>query len=257
MPETREEAETKRARVLARREAFSRERLDEKSLAEAGMDLEAIKRRGHVAIFLHRYMRQHGMSVSDFNEHVLLIRRDATTPYPWLKLVSGPTVRFARQMQSVMAGVPVSFFQARDLDDDQPVVIPDVPPAPETWTAPRYQGARTVFVTQTRAKKLARERKLLQAATVPAPVLPVARALLPSDPMSEAAPPPSGLRYVSHGDGTVSVSVSVRLPASHARPLFRMLMDAGLDGDPAKETNHEGPLGDIRLPGRQNHDGPP
>jgi hypothetical protein len=50
---------------------------------------------------------------------------------------------------------------------------------------------------------------------------------------------PDGLRYISHGDGTVTVSVCARLHVEQARPIFRMLMDAGLDGAAEAERDDD------------------
>lgn len=47
-------------------------------------------------------------------------------------------------------------------------------------------------------------------------------------PMS--APPQGGrLAYEGHGDGTATISVRARLPVDQAKPLFRLLLDSGVD----------------------------
>jgi hypothetical protein len=49
------------------------------------------------------------------------------------------------------------------------------------------------------------------------------------------APPPPGppaggrLAYEGHGDGTASITLRARLPLEQAKPLFRLLLDAGID----------------------------
>jgi hypothetical protein len=51
------------------------------------------------------------------------------------------------------------------------------------------------------------------------------------------APPPPGplaggrLAYEGHGDGTASITLRARLPLEQAKPLFRFLLDAGIDTD--------------------------
>jgi hypothetical protein len=51
-------------------------------------------------------------------------------------------------------------------------------------------------------------------------------------------PPPPGpaqggrLAYEGHGDGTATVTVRARLPIEQAKPLFRLLLDAGIDAEP-------------------------
>jgi hypothetical protein len=191
-------------------ELLEHDQLDDRTLADTGISLEQIKRRGHIVILLHRYMKAHGMTVADFNQHVLRSPRSSTGVYAWLRLNMSPSLASAKAMAEIM-DVPVSFFVSRDLNDDQPIAIPAIAPPPASWI---------------------KTKTLLPRRAAPSPaVLSVGAVAPPGGGGELGAPPPSGLRYVSHADGTVTVSVSVRLPARHAKPLFRMLMDAGLDGD--------------------------
>jgi hypothetical protein len=200
-------------------EVLEHDHLDDRALADAGISLEQIKRRGHVVILLHRYMKAHGMTVADFNQHVLRSPRSSTGVYAWLRLNMGPSLASAKVMAEIM-DVPAGFFLPRDLDDDRPIAIPAIAPPPASWATRR--GAPPAALVAARGARAA--TALLPRGVAPSPaVAPPGGAL--------EAPPPYGLRYVSHADGTVTVAVSVRLPARHARPLFRMLMDAGLDGD--------------------------
>jgi len=56
---------------------------------------------------------------------------------------------------------------------------------------------------------------------------------LMAPPMS--APPQGGrLAYEGHGDGTATISVRARLPVDQAKPLFRLLLDSGIDQEQAQ-----------------------
>jgi hypothetical protein len=49
-----------------------------------------------------------------------------------------------------------------------------------------------------------------------------------------ASPPEPILSYNAHGDGTVTIALNARLPVDVAKPLFRTLMDTGIDMGPDK-----------------------
>jgi transcriptional regulator with XRE-family HTH domain len=53
-----------------------------------------------------------------------------------------------------------------------------------------------------------------------------------------ASPPATGgrLTYEGHGDGTATIAVKARLPLDQAKPLFRLLLDSGIDLEQAQEA---------------------
>lgn len=185
--------------------------------------------RGHVAVMLRRYLRETGMTVADFNEHVIGTARNATTVYPWVNATGNVSPALRKIMARVM-GIPEEFFLPHDPEAGEP------PQAPERLLVP---------ASYTQAKEAAqdapeRPRKALVPVRPSKPGKPTAATSVlleprkaPTAAQSPRAMPVLGFQLFA--DGSSTVQLNAHLPGDKGKSVLRMLLEADLT--PAPETD--------------------
>jgi len=153
----------------------------------------------HVALALRDYIQREEIALSELSRRVGT--RAAATSHPWAK-GSGAVGEKFRAPLARLLGVPTSFLAPWD-GEGAPPNLSAVQQPPEGALGP------------------VRQARALVAREAPRTV---------QEPVAPATPVLGGrLSYEGHGDGTASIRVQARLPLAQAKPLFRVLMDSGID----------------------------
>lgn len=168
------------------------------------MTVEPMPRHRHVALAIRAYIERENITASEFGRRIGI--NSTSNLYPWMK-GSGAIGASMRPTVARLLGVPVRALAPWDGVGDPPDLLP-LPDPSEKALGP-VRAARAV-------------------ASVLAP--------------SAVLPPPTGgkLAYEGHGDGTATVMVRARLKLAQAKPLFRLLLDSGIDLEDGDDGDNVG-----------------
>lgn len=190
------------------------------------------RRRGHVARALKKYLREHSLTVRQFNEQVLNAKPGWIVPYSWLSAKSTPSPEMV-QILSPLLGHKPTFFQPRGL------------PAPDKKRGKRMNGETEGLGLEMEsepqgvggglaggaggaATTLADVREGVQAmwqrSDDRTPARKRVAALVADMPVVNPV-----LTFVSHGDGTSTVQLNLTAPSARAHAVFAALAELGVD----------------------------
>jgi len=180
---------------------------------------------GHIAVMLRRYLVQTGMSIPDFQQHVLGIKRSSTAAYPWFHATNAPVDKHAALIVKAL-GVPRTFFRRHDPEGPhQPPEPPETLKVPASWASREPNPGRHYGRQSGPGRALA----LPAADTVQLVPKP------PSKPQRRLV-----RAFLFYDDGTADIRVDAQgLDEEHAKAVARTIMDMGLTPLP-KPSAEEG-----------------